>query len=154
MRALYRHYYQNTDGIIFVVDSNDAERFEAAKDELHRMLPEDELQGIPLLVYCNKQDLAKARSISEICDKMGLNSIRNRAWYLQSCCATTGEGLYPGLEWLESELTRKGTRAEAAPTSTFKVAPNKQRGKGGNTSSKASADNSQSRVSKFLSFIF
>ena len=107
MRALHRHYYPNTDGIIFVVDSNNAERFEAAKDELHKMLTEDELQGIPVLVYCNKQDLPKAKSIAEICDKMGLKNIRNRAWYLQACCATAAEGLYPGLDWLLSEMTRK-----------------------------------------------
>merc|ERR1711965_1170471 len=41
IRPLWRHYYQNTQGLIFVVDSNDRDRVDAARDELHRMLSED-----------------------------------------------------------------------------------------------------------------
>ena len=36
IRPLWRHYYQNTQGLIFVVDSNDRDRVEAARDEMHR----------------------------------------------------------------------------------------------------------------------
>merc|ERR1712070_1323269 len=32
IRPLWRHYYQNTQGVIFVVDSNDRDRVEDAKD--------------------------------------------------------------------------------------------------------------------------
>merc|ERR1711907_45124 len=38
IRPLWRHYYQNTQGIIFVVDSNDRERVGEAKDELNRVM--------------------------------------------------------------------------------------------------------------------
>ena len=44
IRPLWRHYYQNTQGLIFVVDSNDSDRIDAARDEMHRMLNEDELR--------------------------------------------------------------------------------------------------------------
>jgi ADP-ribosylation factor 1/2 len=57
IRPLWRHYFQNTQGIIFVVDSNDRERISEARDELLRMLNEDELRGAFLLVFANKQDL-------------------------------------------------------------------------------------------------
>jgi len=40
IRPLWRHYFQNTQGLIFVVDSNDRDRVGEAKDELHRMLNE------------------------------------------------------------------------------------------------------------------
>lgn len=40
IRPLWRHYFQNTQGLIFVVDSNDRERVGEARDELHRMLNE------------------------------------------------------------------------------------------------------------------
>lgn len=40
IRPLWRHYFQNTQGLIFVVDSNDRDRIGEAKDELHRMLNE------------------------------------------------------------------------------------------------------------------
>ena len=42
-------------GLIFVVDSNDNERIEEARDELNRMLNEDELRDAVLLVFANKQ---------------------------------------------------------------------------------------------------
>jgi hypothetical protein len=59
IRPLWRHYYQNTQGLIFVVDSNDRERVEDAREELHRMLNEPELSDAVLLVFANKQDLPK-----------------------------------------------------------------------------------------------
>ena len=48
--------FQNTQGIIFVVDSNDRERIPEAREELQRMLNEDELRDALLLVFANKQD--------------------------------------------------------------------------------------------------
>ncbi|KAI0504542.1 hypothetical protein KFK09_015494 [Dendrobium nobile] len=107
IRPLWRHYFQNTQGLIFVVDSNDKERILEARDELHRMLSEDELQGATLLVFANKQDLPNAMSISEITDKLGLHALRQRRWYIQSACATTGEGLYEGLDWLSNNISSK-----------------------------------------------
>lgn len=55
IRPLWRHYFQNTQGLIFVVDSNDRERLNEARDELNRMLSEDELRDAVLLVFANKQ---------------------------------------------------------------------------------------------------
>ena len=60
IRPLWRHYFQNTQGLIFVVDSNDRDRVSEARDELHRMLNEDELRDAVLLVFANKQDLPNA----------------------------------------------------------------------------------------------
>lgn len=57
IRPLWRHYFQNTQGIIFVVDSNDRDRVVEAREELQKMLNEDELRDALLLVFANKQDL-------------------------------------------------------------------------------------------------
>lgn len=54
IRLLWRHYYQNTQGLIFVVDSNDRERIDDAREELHKMLSEEELKEAVLLVFANK----------------------------------------------------------------------------------------------------
>ena len=94
IRPLWRHYFQNTQGLIFVVDSNDRERINEANEELQKMLNEDELRDAVLLVFCNKQDLPNAMSVAEVTDKLGLHSLRNRKWYIQSTCATSGDGLY------------------------------------------------------------
>lgn len=64
IRPLWRHYFQNTQGIIFVVDSNDRDRVVEAREELQRMLNEDELRDALLLVFANKQDLPVRTSIS------------------------------------------------------------------------------------------
>merc|ERR1712087_573706 len=106
IRPLWRHYYQNTQGVIIVVDSNDRDRIGEARDELHRMLNEDELRGAAVLVFANKQDLPNAMNTAEITDKLGLNSLRQRNWYIQSTCETTGDGLYEGLDWLSTALSK------------------------------------------------
>ncbi|KAG8421355.1 Arf GTPase arf1 [Metarhizium acridum] len=108
IRPLWRHYFQNTQGIIFVVDSNDRDRVVEAREELQRMLNEDELREAILLVFANKQDLPNAMNAAEITDKLGLHSLRQRAWYIQSTCATSGDGLYEGLEWLATTLRKAG----------------------------------------------
>ena len=78
IRLLWRHYYQNTQGIIFVVDSNDRDRVDDANEELHRMLGEDELKDAILLVMANKQDLPGAMTTPDLTDKLGLHTIRGR----------------------------------------------------------------------------
>ncbi|KAH1091962.1 hypothetical protein J1N35_019219 [Gossypium stocksii] len=71
---------KNTQGLIFVVDSNDRDRFVEARDELHRKLNEEELRDAVLLVFANKQDLPNAMNAAEIIDKLGLHSLRQRHW--------------------------------------------------------------------------
>ncbi|XP_008313646.1 ADP-ribosylation factor 4 [Cynoglossus semilaevis] len=107
IRPLWRHYFQNTQGLIFVVDSNDKERAAESADELAKMLQEDELKDALLLVFANKQDLPNAMSVSEITDKLGLQGMRNREWYVQATCATQGTGLYEGLDWLSNRLSQR-----------------------------------------------
>ena len=55
IRPLWRYYFQNTQGIIFVVDSNDRDRIAEAREELQQMLNEDELRDALLLVFANKR---------------------------------------------------------------------------------------------------
>ena len=91
-------------GLIFVVDSNDRERIGEARKELTSMLEEDELREAVLLIFANKQDLPNAMNAAEITDKLGLYSLRNHSWYIQSTCAISGHGLYEGLDWLSDQL--------------------------------------------------
>ncbi|XP_010270881.1 PREDICTED: ADP-ribosylation factor 2-like [Nelumbo nucifera] len=107
IRPLWRHYFQNTQSLIFVVDSNDRDRVVEARDELHRMLNEDESRDAVLLVFANKQDLPNAMNAAEITDELGLHSLRQRHWYIQGTCATSGEGLYDGLDWLSNNIANK-----------------------------------------------
>jgi small GTP-binding protein len=105
IRPLWRHYYQGTNGLIYVVDSNDRDRVEDAKEELSKMLNEDEMRDAALLVFANKQDLPNAMTAAEVTEKLNLHNMRNRQWFIQSACATTGDGLYEGLDWLSRVLS-------------------------------------------------
>ena len=54
LRPYWRCYYQDTNAVVFVVDSADRERLEFSKQELEIMLQEDELKGVPVLILANK----------------------------------------------------------------------------------------------------
>ncbi|CAH8842773.1 unnamed protein product [Trichobilharzia szidati] len=107
IRRLWRHYFQNTQGLIFVVDSNDRDRIGESADELNKMLSEDELRDVVILVFANKQDLPNAMSTAEVAEKLRLREIRNRPWHIQCACATQGQGLFEGLDWLSNELSKR-----------------------------------------------
>lgn len=47
-------------------------------------------------------------SAAEITDKLGLHALRRRNWYIQATCATNGDGLYEGLDWLANQLKQGG----------------------------------------------
>ena len=135
---MWRHYYQNTDALLFVIDSNDRERIDDCRDELRRFLAEDELKDCVVLIMANKQDLPNAMSVDAIRDKLQLDELKNKTcckfchhYYelknglvicnstdclflhiavVQGSCATTGEGLYDGLDWLHGQLTGKAMK--------------------------------------------
>ncbi|GKT23306.1 ADP-ribosylation factor 2 [Aduncisulcus paluster] len=110
IRPLWRHYYQGANAIIYVVDSNDRdpERLEEAREELHRMLAEEDLREACLLVFANKQDLPNALSPEDLAKHLQIYEIRGeRPVYMQAACAKTGEGLYQGFDWLRDQLMKK-----------------------------------------------
>lgn len=104
IRPLWRHYYEGSDAIIFCIDSNDRERVDLASMELHKLLSVDELRSACVLVLANKQDLPHSMSASEIMEKLELPKLRGRQWHVQPCVATSGDGLYEGLDWLSKTL--------------------------------------------------
>ncbi|XP_048027866.1 ADP-ribosylation factor 4-like [Megalobrama amblycephala] len=104
---LWRHYYSNTKGLIFVVDSSDQDRIETAAEELNMVLAEDEMRDVVLLVLANKQDLPKAMAVHELTERLGLHALRGRQWFVQPTCAVQGSGLYEGLDWLSDQLSKQ-----------------------------------------------
>ncbi|CAO2814870.1 unnamed protein product [Amaranthus hypochondriacus] len=109
IRSLWKHYFQNTQGLIFVVDSSDRERIVEARNQLHRILTENELVNTAVLVFANKQDLPNSMCVSEVANKLGLHLLRNHRWYIQDASAISGRGLYQGLNWLYQSLCDRPT---------------------------------------------
>ena len=106
-RLLYKQYYQNVEGLIFVVDSNDRDRIEDAAEEFKKMLAEEELKDCAILVMANKQDLNGALPPGEVTEKLGMDELKGRTWLVQGTSATTGQGLKEGLDWMTSVLLKK-----------------------------------------------
>ncbi|KEG13390.1 ADP-ribosylation factor [Trypanosoma grayi] len=113
LRTLWKHYYEGANAIIFVIDSNDRDRVREARQELEKLLQEPLLGKATVLVLCNKQDLPHRLTPAELVEQLGFRdhsaaglgpAMRDRQWYVQGCCAHTGDGLFEGLDWLCSHL--------------------------------------------------
>ena len=107
LRPLWHHYYNGVDAVIFVIDSNDTERLNDVGQELERCLLDDQLRGVPFLIYANKQDLPHAASVTEISQKLRLQKLVGRQWYVQGCCAVAGTGIVEGLDWLSKATVER-----------------------------------------------
>ena len=116
IRHLWHHYYTGADAVIFVIDSADNDRLacsdlscdDCVKEELHAISQSDLLRNASLLFLANKQDLQGALSPSELRERLELDRLcRGHEWYVQPCCALTGDGLAPGFDWLARSLKHK-----------------------------------------------
>ncbi|KAK7119042.1 hypothetical protein R3I94_021029 [Phoxinus phoxinus] len=105
--SLWKPYFKDTKGLIFVVDCNDHERIELAAEALKMVMEDDEMRDVVLLVLANKQDLPEAMTVSELTDRLGLHTLRGRQWFVQPTCAVQGSGLYEGLDWLSDQLSKQ-----------------------------------------------
>ena len=107
-RAFWRFYYQDTQAVIFVVDSSDIDRMDEAREDLHRMLTEHELWDAPLLVLANKADLPNTIDTRRITEYLQLYSLSSRNWYIIETQATHPDPaeakLHAGLDWLVNVL--------------------------------------------------
>ena len=62
--------------------------------------------GFLTISFLFLQDLPNAMNVTEITEKLGLNSCPNRKWYVQATAATSEkDGIYEGLDWLSIQLT-------------------------------------------------
>ncbi len=69
IRPYWKNYFENTDGLVYVVDSSDEVRLKECSEELQNLLSEDNLKSVPLLVFANKQDLQFALEAEEVTNR-------------------------------------------------------------------------------------
>ena len=72
------------------------------------MLEESELEGVPLVVLANKQDMLNAMNELEISEYLGLSQLKNRQWCIFKCSAFTGFGLEDSMKWVVDTVNSKG----------------------------------------------
>ena len=110
IRSYWRNYFEQTDGLIWVVDSADRWRMEDCKRELHALLGAEKLAGASLLIFANKQDLEGALTADEIAEVLDLKSdalTSSRHWEIRGCSAVTGEGLVEGIDWMVKDISSR-----------------------------------------------
>lgn len=103
-RAHWPKYFDYAHAVVFVIDSRDTKKLQAASKEIQKVLDADALKDAALLFVANKQDQPNSLSGAEVAEELGLDGIHIHKWQLQEASAVDGVGLYEGLEWLEYTL--------------------------------------------------
>ncbi|KAK9990401.1 hypothetical protein SO802_025386 [Lithocarpus litseifolius] len=108
IRSYWRNYFEQTDGLVWVVDSSDLRRLDDCKMELDNLLKEERLSGASLLILANKQDIKGALTPEEIAKVLNLEAMdKTRHWQIVGCSAYTGEGLLEGFDWLVQDVASR-----------------------------------------------
>ncbi|XP_004441757.1 PREDICTED: ADP-ribosylation factor-like protein 14 [Ceratotherium simum simum] len=94
MRPMWGYYCENTDGLVYVVDSTDKQRLEDSRREFEHILKNEHIKNVPVVLLANKQDVPGALSAEDITRTFNVQRLcSDRNWYVQPCCAVTGAGL-------------------------------------------------------------
>merc|ERR1719181_2755847 len=106
IRPYWKNYYANNDAIIYMVDSADKRRSDEAAEELQSLMEEEQLAGVPTLVFANKQDLLNAATAAEVMEFLEMTSEKSRWVHVQACSAKTGDGLEDGIKILIEQMNQ------------------------------------------------
>lgn len=93
LRASWPDYLEDTNTLIFVLDSTDTVRLPEAAAALEDALSHPSMAGIPVLLLANKQEVPGALAPAELREKLCWGQLARRRWVLQGCSAHTGQGL-------------------------------------------------------------
>eukprot|EP01083_Nonionella_stella_P017876 50057_1 len=113
LRDLWRHYYPGTDVIMFVVDAADHKLMDTAKEELHLLLNEKELENAAIAVIANKQDLPNALSKEEVARTLELDEIGKPNKCFETS-AKENKGLTDALDWFTKSFSKTTTATAAS----------------------------------------
>ena len=105
-RQMWERYCRGVNAIVFIVDIADMDVLSAAKEELHILMSNQTLVGIPLLVLGNKSDLPDRLTVDELIDVMDLKSISGREVSCYGISAREETNLDAVLHWLVKYANR------------------------------------------------
>jgi ADP-ribosylation factor-like protein 8 len=99
-RTMWERYCRGVNAIVFIVDIADTALLPVAREELHALMGQRTLTGIPLLVLGNKSDLPQRLSVDELIDTLELKSISNREVCCYGISAKEETNLDAVIQWL------------------------------------------------------
>jgi len=101
-RSMWERYCSGVDAIVFVVDSTDRDKFETARFELHALLGQPSMTGVPLLVLGNKNDIPGHTDVQGLIRALQLDKISERVVSCYSCSMKSQHNLDIVLQWLSN----------------------------------------------------
>ncbi|CCG81246.1 Putative uncharacterized protein [Taphrina deformans PYCC 5710] len=107
LRSYWRNYFESTDGLVWVVDSNDRARLSDCRTELNRLLAEERLLGADLLILANKSDVKGCMLPSEIAEMLQLDKIKGHRWRIFEVSAVTGLNVRAGFEYIVHNASQR-----------------------------------------------
>jgi GTP-binding protein SAR1 len=111
-RRVWKDYFPAVDGIVFLVDAFERERFAESKAELHSLINDEQIASAPILILGNKIDIPGAASEDEIRHFFGLHGLTTgkgtvaraelatRPVELFMCTVLKRQGYGEGFRWL------------------------------------------------------
>ncbi|GAQ77681.1 GTP-binding ADP-ribosylation factor-like protein [Klebsormidium nitens] len=111
LRSIWEKYYEEAHAVLYVVDAACQSRFEDVKNALARVMQHVELDGAPILVLANKQDLPGAISAEDMSRTLDMIDVNDRPCLVKAACAYDGSGVRDGVLWLV-EAMKKSQRSE------------------------------------------
>ncbi|XP_066478288.1 ADP-ribosylation factor-like protein 13B isoform X2 [Tiliqua scincoides] len=115
IRGIWKNYYAESYGVIFVVDSSDAERMEETKQTMSEVVRHPKVSGKPILVLANKQDKEGALAEADVIECLCLEKLVNEhkcLCQIEPCSAIMGYGkkidksIKKGLLWLLHNIAK------------------------------------------------
>ena len=105
IRPLWKHYFSNTNGLIWVYDMSKKETYEESQNELKSILYEPDIKSdIPLLIIANKSDLnEEGNSINDYINGIQ-DCLSNRPYYIKECNCDNLDSYKDGLDWLYNNM--------------------------------------------------
>jgi len=113
-RRLWKTYFAAVDGIVFLVDTTDAKRMPEAREELSKLLTDEELSKVPFLILGNKIDARDACSEQQLKEQLGLEHTTGKTGgrlaegvqpiEIFMCSVVKRAGYADGFRWMASYL--------------------------------------------------
>ncbi|KAM9454420.1 ADP-ribosylation factor-like protein 13B isoform 2-T2 [Clarias gariepinus] len=115
IRGIWKNYYSESYGVVFVVDSSDVQRIQETRDTMAEVLRHPRIAGKPVLVLANKQDRDGAMAEADIIESLSLEKLVNEnkcLCQIEPCSAVLGYGkkldksIKNGLNWLLNNIAK------------------------------------------------
>jgi len=115
LQALWDKYYAECHGVVYVIDSSDPDRLQESWRSFDKILDSETLNGIPLLIVCNKQDIEDCLSVADIKTVFheSVEKIGHRDCTVMSVSALDGTNVQKSISWLLQCIRRNALNRPA-----------------------------------------